>query len=190
MSRRSILLMLALLGAGTAGIVAAACGEDEGPLFPGVSSELNAQLAELRKAIAPYRQIEAAKAAGYTVEVAHPTGGHTCLSHPQLAGMGVHYLNPSLLDGSVNPNSPEVLIYEPRPDGSLELVAVEYVIPFAIRGEDQPAPTLFGQEMKHNFTFGLWALHAWVQKRNPSGVFADWNPSITCQHASAAHVAH
>ena len=186
MSLRSNLLMLALLVAGTAGIIIAACGEDEGPLFPGVSSELNTQLAELRKAIAPYRQIDAAKAAGYTVEVAHPTGGHTCLAHPQLGGMGVHYLKPALVDGTVDPNAPEVLIYEPQADGSLELVGVEYVIPFQIRGEDQPAPTLFGQELKHNFTFGLWALHAWVQKDNPSGVFADWNPTVSCRHASAA----
>jgi len=190
MSRRSNLLMLALLGAGAAGIVAAACSEDEGPLFPGVSSELNAQLSELRKAIAPYRQIDGAKAAGYSVEVAHPTGGHTCLAHTQLGGMGVHYLKPSLVDGTVNPTEREVLIFEPKADGSLELVAVKYVIPFAIRGEDQAAPTLFGQELKHNFTFGLWALHAWVQKKNPSGVFADWNPDVTCQHASSAHVAH
>jgi len=183
MSRRINLLMLALIGAGAAAFIAAACGEDEGPLFPGVSSELNAQLAGLRRTVAPYRQIDAAKAAGYTIEVAHPTGGQTCLSHAQLGGMGVHYLKPDLLDGAVNADAPEVLIYEPRADGSLELVAVEYVIPFQIRGEDQPAPTLFGQEFKHNFTFGLWALHAWVQKENPNGVFADWNPTVSCQHA-------
>jgi hypothetical protein len=152
-----------------------------------VSSELNAQLAELRKAIAPYRQIDAAKAAGYNVAVAHPTGGHTCLAPPQLGGMGVHYLKPDLVDGTVNASAPEVLIYEPKADGSLELVAVEYIIPFQIRGENQPAPTLFGQELKHNFTFGLWALHAWVQKENPNGVFADYNPSVSCQHASAVN---
>src|SRR5690606_8900711 len=185
-SRRSTLLFLALIGAGAAGIIVAACSEDEGPMFPGVSSELNAQLADLRKAIAPYRQIDAAKAAGYDVAVAHPTSGQTCLAHAQLGGMGVHYLKPGLVDGTVSANAPEVLIYEPRPDGSLELVGVEYVIPFAIRAEDQPAPTLFGQELKHNFTFGLWALHVWVQKDNPSGVFADWNPNVTCQHAGMA----
>src|SRR5690606_16245223 len=173
------------------GIIAAACGDDDEPLFPGVSSELNAQLSELRRTIAPYRQIDAAKNAGYAVEVAHPTSGHTCLAHAQLGGMGVHYLKPDLLDGVVSPNSPEVLIYEPRPDGSLELVGVEYVIPFDVWPQDQPAPTLFGQELKHNFTFGLWALHVWVQKENPNGVFADWSPDVTCQFAaSVAHMEH
>lgn len=187
MSGRSTLLLFALIGAGAAAILAAACSDDEGPLFPGVSSELNAQLVSLRETIAPYRQIDAAKAAGYDIAVAHPTSGQTCLAHAQLGGMGVHYLNPALLDGTVNANAPEVLIYEPQADGSLELVGVEYVIPFQIWGEDQPAPTLFGQELKHNFTFGLWALHVWVQKDNPSGVFADWNPTVTCQHAGNAH---
>ncbi len=187
MSRRISLLVLALSGAGAAAIIAGACGEDEGPLFPGVSSELNAQLAELRRSVEPYRDVNAAEAAGYNVVVAHPTGGHTCLAHPQLGGMGVHYLKPALLDGAVSANAPEVLIYEPRANGSLELVGVEYVIPFDIRPQDQAAPTLFGQELKHNFTFGLWALHVWVQKENPSGVFADWNPNVSCRHASAAH---
>src|SRR5690606_9304082 len=186
MSPRSNLLMLALLVAGTAGIIIAACGEAEGQQLPGVSSELNTQLAELRKAIAPYRQIDAAKSAGYTVEVAHPTGGHTCLAHPQLGGMGVHYLKPALVDGTVDPNAPEVLIYEPQADGSLELVGVEYVIPFPIRGEDQPAPALSGQELTHDFTCGLWPSHVWMEKAIPSGVFADWTPNASCRHTSAA----
>src|SRR5690606_29730954 len=160
-SRRISLLVFALIGAGAAAIIAGACGEDEGPLFPGVSAELNAQLAELRRTVAPYRQIDAAKAAGYDIEVAHPTSGHTWLSEARLGGMGVHYLTASLADGTVSAHPPAVLIYEPRPHGSLELVGVAYTSPFAVRGEDQPAPTLFGQEFKHNFTFGLWALHVW-----------------------------
>jgi hypothetical protein len=44
---------------------------------------------------------------------------------------------------------------------------------------------LFGQDFKHNDTFGIWALHAWVWKDNPSGIFADWNPRVTCEHATA-----
>lgn len=155
-------------------------------LFPGLSAELNAQLAELRSATGPFRRIQDAKDAGYDVPVAHPTSGKTCLRHGQLGAMGVHYLNGALVDGAVSVTSPEVLIYEPRADGSLELVGVEDVIPFAIRAEDEPAPVLFGQELRRNHTFGLWALHAWAWRQNPSGVFADWNPAVSCQHESAA----
>jgi hypothetical protein len=160
----------------------AGCDDEDSPLFPGVPKDVSAQLAALRKSIEPYRAIDAAKAAGYQVVVAHPTGGHTCLTDAQQGGMGVHYLKPTLVDDSVIAAAPEVLIYEPRADGSLDLVAVEYIIPFDIRGDDQAPPVLFGQQFKRNYTFNLWALHAWVMKDNPSGVFADYNPTVSCAH--------
>jgi hypothetical protein len=31
-----------------------------------------------------------------------------------------------------------------------------------------------------NHTFDVWALHVWVWKHNPSGMFADWNPQVSC----------
>jgi hypothetical protein len=185
MSRRFILPALVILCVCASAAFVTACGEEEGPLFPGVSPELNAQLVELRRALEPFRRIEAAQAAGYDIVVSHPTGGHTCLDHGQLGAMGVHYLDAGLVDGAVSPNAPEVLIYEPQADGSLELVGAEFVIPFAIHGEDQPAPTLFGQQLTHNFTFDLWALHVWVERANPNGVFADYNPAVSCQYASS-----
>lgn len=184
MTRRFILSAVVLVCAAASAAFVTACSDEDDPLFPGVSSDLNAQLTELRRTLEPFRRIDAAQAAGYDVVVAHPTGGHTCLEHGQLGAMGVHYLNGSLLDGAVSRNAPEVLIYEPQADGSLELVGVEFVIPFAIHGEDEPAPTLFGQQLVHNFTFGLWALHVWVERANPNGVFADYNPDVSCQHAT------
>ena len=42
-----------------------------------------------------------------------------------------------------------------------------------------------GQKFKQNDTFQLWGLHAWVWKDNPSGMFADWNPRVTCEHATS-----
>lgn len=180
-SRSKSLVPLGLAALLTA--FAPGCQDDnDGPLFPGVSTELNTELLALRSSIEPYRQIDAAKAAGYTVEVAHPGDGHKCLSHPQLGGMGVHYLKPGLADGVLDPTAPEVLIYEPMDNGNYELVGVEFIVPFAVRDQNQPAPTLFGQELKHNFTFGLWALHVWAEKHNPSGVFADYNPLVSCTH--------
>jgi len=190
MTRRFILPAFALVFLGATAAFFTACSDDEGPLFPGVSSELNAQLRELRRTLEPFRRIDAAQAAGYDILVAHPTLGHTCLDHGQLGGMGVHYLDAGLVDDALSPNAPEVLIYEPQADGSLELVGVEYVIPFAIRDTDQSPPTLFGQQLSHNFTFGLWALHVWVMRDNPAGVFADYNPDVSCQYAVAASVAH
>jgi hypothetical protein len=63
----------------------------------------------------------------------------------------------------------------------LELVPVEYVVPFAIRADDQTPPILLGQEFRRNYTFDVWALHAWAWRDNSSGVFSDWNPDISCE---------
>ena len=27
---------------------------------------------------------------------------------------------------------------------------------------------------------GFWLQHAWVWKHNPAGMFADWNPEVSC----------
>lgn len=144
--------------------------------------EVRGQLAELRQATARFHRPAAAERAGYTVLVTHPETGAACLEDPVLGAMGRHYLAPALIDGDVAVEAPEVLIYEPTRNGRLRLVAVEYVIPFAIHGADQPPPVLFGRELMQNHTFDLWALHAWVWKHNPSGVFADWNPRVSCAH--------
>lgn len=144
------------------------------------------QLADLRRATAPFHRPEQGEAAGYTVLVTHPVSGAACLEDATLGGMGRHLLNPELIDDDVLVLSPEALIYEPDQNGELRLVGVEYVIPFAIHGTDAEPPVLFGQEFKQNTTFDLWALHVWPWKHNPSGMFADWNPSVSCQHD--AHV--
>ncbi len=31
-----------------------------------------------------------------------------------------------------------------------------------------------------NPVLGPYIHHAWVWKRNPSGIFSDWNPEVTC----------
>lgn len=136
----------------------------------------------LRQAVEPYRVLATAQQAGYDVVVGDPTDGHTCLSDPHLGAMGVHYLNPALVDDTVIATKPEIMIYEPQQDGSMEFVAVEYIIPYSIRGADQPAPTLFGVAFQKNETFQLWGLHVWVGRNNPSGLFAMWNPDVTCQY--------
>lgn len=150
-----------------------------------LSPDLNTDLALLRRATARFHQVEEAEAAGYTVLVTHPVTGATCLSDPTEGGMGRHLLNPGLVDDGVSVAEPEVVIYEPQSNGRLRLVGFEYVIPFSIRGPDEAPPTLFGQEFLHNTTFELWMLHVYAWKHNPNGMFATWNPDITCEHDGA-----
>lgn len=149
------------------------------------SPEVSSDLALLRRATARFHQVEEAGAAGYTVLVSHPVTGATCLADPTEGGMGRHLLNPNLVDDGVSVPEPEVVIYEPQSDGSLRLVGFEYVIPFSIRGPDETPPTLFGREFLHNTTFDLWMLHVYAWRHNPNGMFATWNPDITCEHDGA-----
>jgi hypothetical protein len=162
-----------------------ACEDDDSVLFPGVSREVNEQLTVLHDSMTPFQDVESAIAAGYGVIVEHPTDGSRCLAHHDQGAMGFHYLNPDLADDAVAVSSPEALLYEPRSDGSLELVGAEYVVPFAVRSDTETPPVLFGREFSRNYTFNVWALHVWVLRDNPNGVFSDWNPTVSCEHADA-----
>ncbi len=131
--------------------------------------DVNSDLSEVRQATAKYHDVEAAKDAGYESD------GH-CVPN-----MGYHYGNMALMDGTVDPAEPEVLVYAPTgPDNEgRRLVAVEYM------AAAPSAPGLFGQEFHFFAPFppegiDLYALHAWVWDHNPNGMFNDFNPDVEC----------
>ena len=150
---------------------------DEQPQGTASSAARN-DLAALRRATAPFRDFARAQAAGYSAQIT------ACLSDPVEGGMGFHYGNPAIIDGAVSVTEPELLLYEPQADGSLRFVAVEYIVPFGAWAGSEP-PELFGQHFHRNEAFGIWALHVWAWRQNPSGLFADWNPHVSC--AAAGH---
>ena len=138
-----------------------------------------------KSATAGFHTLKQAKAAGYTVKV-RDLKGYACIEDPAGAGgMGVHMLNPALLDGKIDPQKPEILIYEPQANGKVKLVALEYLV-LAKDWKRQAKPKLFGKDfdtvMPGN-RYGLpkaYALHAWVWKGNPSGVLEPFNPKVSC----------
>src|SRR5690242_1063242 len=74
----------------------------------------------VRQATTRFKDVEAAKKAGYALL-------HGCVSGPQEGAMGIHFANGSIVgDGEVDAQHPEALLYEPK-DGKLQLVGVEYV---------------------------------------------------------------
>lgn len=102
-----------------------------------------------------------------------------CVSVPGRGGMGYHWVNPSLVDEVFDPLQPEAVLYATGPDGNLRLVAVEYLV----LNVGQPAP-MFGNQP---FDVGgapipapHWTLHVWLYENNPSGMFAPFNPNISC----------
>lgn len=143
---------------------------------------------EIRAATRAYWDVQMAEAAGYV-----PT---SCASGMQGGAMGIHYVNPALLfneDGSPNGEfdvaTPEVLIYEPLPDGRLRFVGVEFIVFADAWDAAHPggeSPVVRGQLMHFSGAPNryrlpaFYELHVWAWKYNPSGTFADWNPRVKC----------
>lgn len=145
------------------------------------------ELAQVRRATARFHNVEAATAAGYELGYVNGAGIRIitgCIAHPTAGAMGYHYFNKALIDDLVvDPLTPEGLVYAPGADGGLKLVAVEYVVPGLASnpaGIAQP-PTIFGQAM-HILVpaVGFHTLHAWIWDHNPAGMFAHWNPEVSC----------
>jgi hypothetical protein len=150
------------------------------------ASAANKALAALRRVTAKFHSFQVAAAAGWAAQIT------PCMTDPAGAGgMGFHYGNPALIDGVARVEEPELLLYEPEQNGRLRLVAVEYIIPYTAHSRAAAPPVLFGQPFKQNDVFQLWGLHAWVWRENPSGIFADWNPRVTCENTtSVSRMAH
>lgn len=136
------------------------------------------ELAQLRAATAQYHRPEAAQAAGYNLV----PGLDHCFDNPGVGGMGYHYINVTILDTTVELTRPEAMVYTPGPDGNLQLGAVEYIVPAAAWDAEGHThlPMLFGRSFHLNEALGVYVLHAWAWKNNPSGVFEDWNPKVSC----------
>ncbi|HEY1146544.1 MAG TPA: hypothetical protein VGE84_09420 [Allosphingosinicella sp.] len=196
--------MKALIAALVASAVSAAA--------PSVPAEPD--LAAVRTATERFRDIKVALAEGYIRDPMNLCETADMMGQPAAqGGMGVHYFRPGLLGISGPPNprvtgtgtytdfrAPAILIYEPQPDGGMELVAVENLVfkdawekagntaPPTFHGVpydrmvDDPATTV---DEAHMFA-PHYDRHVWIYRDNPNGVFAPFNPKVTCQHHKRA----
>jgi hypothetical protein len=139
-------------------------------------------LQAVKAATARYNSVGQAIADGYSGV------GEPCVASP-LGTMGYHYANAALMaDDAIDVERPEILVYAPKPNGKLELVAVEYFKRDAdgslLTADDRPF--LFGQAFQgpmpgHNPTMPVhYDLHVWLFEDNPSGTFAQFNPAVSC----------
>lgn len=166
------------------------------------TAAVNAALAEVRRATARYHNVEHAMADGYTVWSPDPfAAGATCATSAE-GRMGYHLVKPSLRgspaapaagDAVLDPLRPEMLLYEKRPNGTMRLVGVEYLVFQAawerVHGAGAAPPTLFGMPVpfsSHTFPPTVltpvphYELHVWLWSDNPNGMFSHWNPTIDC----------
>ena len=142
-------------------------------------ARIGQELAQVRAELAPFQDVAVAEAAGYVP--ASPC------EVSDAGGMGVHYLNPALV-GSLDPMRPAVLLYEPTADGGLRLLGAEWFVPDADQdlATDADRPSLLGRDfdgpmLGHGPGMPVhYDLHVWLYEANPAGLFAPWNPRVTC----------
>ena len=175
-------------------------------------------LAEIRRATEKYRDSKVALAEGYIRDPANMCETADMMGLPREKGaMGIHYFRPDMLGITAPPNprvngagthtdflKPAILLYEPQRDGSLVLVGVENLVfakAWKDKGNDAP-PSFHGVvydtmvddpatpvDEAHNFE-PHHDRHVWLYRENPNGVFAPFNPRVTCEHHAQGPAHH
>jgi hypothetical protein len=134
----------------------------------------------VRNATKQYQEVSKATSAGYS-----PLFG--CISGSDHGAMGIHYVNGSLLNGTVEATQPQALIYEPLSNGDLKLVGVEFIVDAKTwLGTHSAPPVLEGQvflyvDAPNRYTIpAFFELHVWAWRENPQGPYVDWNDHVSC----------
>ena len=141
-----------------------------------VGSAANRELAAARRATAKYHDFQQAVADGFVQAT------------PCIEGEGIHFRAPdefpdANLDCVFDPEDPELLHYVPKPNGELQLVGVEYLIPKSCPGlATQPPEGFSGDADEWESEIGgtVWALNAFIWRGVPEGVFAFRSDKINC----------
>lgn len=169
-------------------------------------------LDDVRAALERFQDVSVALAEGYIPDPMNTCETSVHMGLPaELGAMGVHYFRPDLLgitateprvDGTSTHTDflqPSVLIYEPKEDGSMDLVAVENLV-FIKSWEEagHTSPPVFQNkpfdrmvddpetEVDEAHMFAPhYDLHVWLYRENPNGMFAQFNPAVTCAHHKA-----
>src|SRR5262245_22761412 len=84
---------------------------------PNDKDQASALIEAVRQATAGFKDVAQAEKAKYSLVLG-------CVTGPDAGAMGMHFLNQNLLDqvnatGIFDPASPQIILYEPNPDGSL-----------------------------------------------------------------------
>ena len=157
-------------------------GHVHGGAVSETSPNVASDLAAVRAATAKYHDVAAALADGYQLGYRGVVTG--CISNPTAGAMGDHYFNWAKMDDpAIVAGDPEVLVYHTGDDGTLVLGAVEWVVPKTlwVQTGNTEAPVVFGQPLHVlNPVLNWYITHAWIWTHNPAGMFADWNPEVSC----------
>jgi hypothetical protein len=116
-----------------------------------------------------------------------------CVSGPDYGAMGLHFVNMDIVgDPALDPGRPEIVLYEPLPDGRLRLTGADYLVLASAWDALHPGepPEIMGQLLQlfeAPNRFGLppfYTLHVWAWKENPTGTFVNWHAKVSCDSFS------
>jgi hypothetical protein len=178
---RRVLIALAVAAAIPVAVSVSASAKQKPP-SSAHRTALERELQSVKAATARYHSFKQALRAGYSV------AGEPCVASP-LGTMGIHAVNAALMaDPAINALRPEILLYVRKANGKLRLVGLEYWKADAdgnlATADDRPA--VLGQPFDgpmpgHNPTMPVhYDVHVWIWKTNPSGLFAPFNPALSC----------
>jgi hypothetical protein len=145
-------------------------------------SKAGALIKAVREATERFKDVSVAEAEGYALQFG-------CVSGPDKGAMGLHYINAALVkSGVLDVTRPQIVIYEPTPNGGLRLIGADYLL-LADAWDKQHSgpPELMGQlfhwwESPNRFGLpAFYTLHVWAWKENPDGAFVNWHPHVSCQ---------
>jgi len=177
---RRVLIALAVAAAVTVIVSVSASARQKPPST--LHRTTQRELQSVKAATARYHSFKQALRAGYSV------AGEPCVASP-LGTMGIHAVNAALMaDPAINALRPEILLYVPKANGKLRLVGVEYWKADADGdlATDDDRPSVLGHAFDgpmpgHNPTMPVhYDLHVWIWKTNLSGLFAQFNPALSC----------
>ncbi|MBC7842635.1 MAG: hypothetical protein H7099_09990 [Gemmatimonadaceae bacterium] len=144
-------------------------------------------LAKIAAATAKYQRESVAVNDGYTFIT-------PCFfSAVGLGARGQLYRKTPLLDGLIDPKQPEILLYEPQEDGQMKLVGVHFVVLAAPWDAANPGvvPMLGSEPLRDRRApgaapFPSYSIFVALWRRNPSGLYADFNPAVSCKYAAVS----
>lgn len=145
------------------------------PVQDATMSALNTEraIAILRRITARYHDLNVAIADGFVLL-------HPCEVRPGEGVVGAVYVHfGRVLDGVNDLDRPDALIYEESANERAKLVGVEFAIPYALWPKSEP-PVFLGHSFQPEDEFGVFALHAWIWRANPNGMFAEAHPGVSC----------
>jgi len=135
----------------------------------------------VRQSTARFQDVRVAESEGYTLMFG-------CVTGPDWGAMGLHFVNPSLIgDDVVDAARPEIVIYEPLPNGRKRLIGADFLVLKDVWDATHAAPPELMGQLFHLFEapnrFGLpafYTLHVWAWKENPAGTFVNWHSKVSC----------